>query len=639
MLAAVVLVAVLPSAPVSARALSDVATLDGITVVGGVLSPEFSSDVRFYRVGVAHGEDRATVGFDKGHPGQAVAFEDGSGSGLADTDAGEAGHQVDLAYGTNTVRLVVTPADAGADAATYTLSIVRAVPAGEVGVSADQAPSGLDGWPAADNAVGVLQVSEVESLVAEGIPRASNYYSVGLSAMPSGDVTVSVSPLADGDLVLYTGLTTVSMSDTGAVLTLTFGSSNWNNPQFLTVSAVDDPDSVNDFVTLRHTASGGGYDNVSVDLEVEIVDTDATLWLAEALVTVPEGSQHEPFVRLGSAPSGDVTVSVSVPDGTGSDLVLVDDSQSVRVTGSGPVLDSKTFTSVNWLRSYFVTVFALDDDDDVDDVQTLRFTVLGDGHDFYTDVPVTVVDDESGILVFDSRSVSVTEGMHAEYGVKLGARPSAPVTVSVSVPDGTGSDLVLSTSTSTSVSVSGSGSVLVLTFGSADWNVSQSVRVHADADADTDDDFETLRHTVSGDGHDFYADVAVTVADNNKGTLVFSDAPVSVDEGSHAEYGVRLSEQPSSEVSVTVSADDDGLALVSGAVSSVLGAGTMLTLTFSRTDWNVSQSVTVHALEDDDLEDETRTLAHAASGGGYGGVSGNVTVTVTDGRHRHAGVR
>ena len=541
MLAAVAVVAALLSVPVSAQALSGVATLDGITVAGGDLSPGFSSDVRFYRVDVVHGEDRATVGFDKGHPAQAVAFEDGSGAGLADVDAGEAGHQVDLAYGVNTVRLVVTPADAAADAAVYTLSIVRAEPAAVDGVSADRAPAtvapaGLDNRPVAANEKRLVFDTQFDTrsvMVTEG---SRDKYGVKLSALPSADVTVVVSASAGGDLVLGRA------ADSGSVLALTFGTTDWDTFQSVNVHADDDADFAIDFETLHHTASGGGYDGATGDVTVTVADNDTgALVLDKSLLTIPEGSHREVAVKLSAEPSGNVTLSVSVPNGAGSDLVVTRHDQSVHVTGSHPVLEH-TFTTRNWDRFYGIDMHGTHDADDVDDVHTLRYTVSGADHDFYVDVPVRVVDDESGVLVFDSRWVSVTEGSHSEYGVKLGAEPSGEVTVEVSVPGGDDSDLVLSTPSAGSVSVSDSGSVLALTFGTADWDTYQSVRVHADEDEDAGDDFETLRHAVSGDGHDFYADVAVTVEDT--GTLVFSDTAVSVPEGSHVEYGVKLGAEP-----------------------------------------------------------------------------------------------
>ncbi len=625
---AAALIAVLLSVPVSAQALSGGATLDGITVAGGALSPEFSSDVRFYRVGVAHDEDQATVGFTRGHPGQAVAFEDGSGWVLADADVGEVGHQVDLAYGVNTVKLVVTPADAAADAATYTLSIVRAVPEGVVGVSADWAPAGLDGRPVGDS-VGVLMFDSTPLTVREG-SHAS--YGVKLSEQPTGDVSVEVSvPGGDSsDLVLVAGAASVSVSGSGSVLALTFSSSDWDTFQSVTVGAGDDDDVGDDSERLAHAASGGGYDNVSAEVMVTVDDDDTGGLEFDPGVGhlgVFEGYASSYRVKLSNLPSGDVTVRVaSLAD---SDLVLSSAAGvSVSVSGEGSVL-VLTFTTDDWDTYQSVKVHADYDADPVVDVVTLRHSASGGDYMASGDFMVKVIDTVG--LEFAPTSVSVVEGSSTEYGVRLSNRPSGDVTVRVaSLAD---SDLVLSLSAGVSVSVSGEGSVLVLTFTTRDWDTYQSVKVHADHDDDVGDDKVTLRHDASGDDYGVSGDVSVTVTDGDVGALDFTGAPVSVVEGSSVEYGVRLSNRPSGDVAVRVAslADSDLVLSLSAGVSvSVSGEGSVLVLTFTTDDWDTYQSVKVHADHDDDVGDDKVTLRHDASGGGYDSVSDDVEVTVDD---------
>ena len=54
-------------------------------------------------------------------------------------------------------------------------------------------------------------------------------------------------------------------------------------------------------------------------------------------------------------------------------------------------------------------------------------------------------------------------------------------------------------------------------------------------------------------------------------------------------------------------------------------------LTYTATDWNMAQEVTVTAGEDDDYLDDEATLTHTPAGGGYDGVTADeVTVTVDD---------
>ena len=97
--------------------------------------------------------------------------------------------------------------------------------------------------------------------------------------------------------------------------------------------------------------------------------------------------------------------------------------------------------------------------------------------------------------------------------------------------------------------------------------------------------------------------------------LLFSQLEVPVVRGSAASYTVRLATQPTSTVTVTVAGpteSDGGLTV------------TPAQLTFSDSDWNQAQVLTVWAAESEG-EYRRATFAHAASGGGYEGVTGDVT--------------
>ena len=123
--------------------------------------------------------------------------------------------------------------------------------------------------------------------------------------------------------------------------------------------------------------------------------------------------------------------------------------------------------------------------------------------------------------------------------------------------------------------------------------------------------------------------------------LVFTDAPVTITEtgsvtqvGSSAtnvtaEYKVELATEPTADVTLT-------LAFATGSDSDITfkdasdNLVTTLSLTFTTTNWDDEQTVTVNAASDDDALDDTATITHTASGGDYGSVTGDVSVTVTD---------
>ena len=85
------------------------------------------------------------------------------------------------------------------------------------------------------------------------VPEGSNAkYTVVLDTQPSANVTISVSFASGSD----TDITVDKNS-------LTFTTDNWDTAQEVTVSAAEDDDATDGAATIEHTASGGGYNNVS----------------------------------------------------------------------------------------------------------------------------------------------------------------------------------------------------------------------------------------------------------------------------------------------------------------------------------------------------------------------------------------
>ncbi|MCY2991112.1 MAG: autotransporter-associated beta strand repeat-containing protein [Planctomycetota bacterium] len=108
-------------------------------------------------------------------------------------------------------------------------------------------------------------------------------------------------------------------------------------------------------------------------------------------------------------------------------------------------------------------------------------------------------------------------------------------------------------------------------------------------------------------------------------TVTPSDESTAVTEGVGTDtYTLVLDFAPSDTVTITATPDDQ-LDLGSGA-------GVAITKTFTTSDWNVPQTVTVAAVDDQVVEaPHTGTITHTASGGGYdtAAISG-VTATITD---------
>ena len=491
----------------------------------------------------------------------------------------------------NVAQSVTVTAGEDPDGADDSVTLTHTAAGGEyAGVAASLAVTVVDNDRAIVLAPGSLSVGEGDST---GVT-----YSVRLATPPTADVTVTVSGQAGSDLTLG------GLSGSG---TLTFTPTNWNVAQTVTVTAGEDSDGRNEVVTLMHTAAGGEYAGVAASLAVTVADNDRGIVLAPESLSVGEGDATGVTysVRLTTPPTADVTVTVSGQ--AGSDLTLG------GLSGSGTL----TFTTTDWDVAQTVTVTAGEDDDAGDDSVTLMHTAAGgDYAGVVADLAVTVVDDESAGLVLSVSSLSVDEGdaTGGSYSVRLATPPTADVTVTVSGQ--AGSDLTLG-------GLSGSGT---LTFTTTDWDVAQTVTVTAGEDDDAGDDSVTLMHTAAGgDYAGVVADLAVTVVDDESAGLVLSVSSLSVDEGdaTGGSYSVRLATPPTADVTVTVSGQA-GSDLTLGGLS---GSGT---LTFTTTDWDVAQTVTVTAGEDDDAGDDSVTLMHTAAGGEYTGAVADLAVTVVD---------
>ncbi|MCY4129552.1 MAG: fibronectin type III domain-containing protein [Gammaproteobacteria bacterium] len=85
--------------------------------------------------------------------------------------------------------------------------------------------------------------------------------------------------------------------------------------------------------------------------------------------------------------------------------------------------------------------------------------------------------------------------------------------------------------------------------------------------------------------------------------LILSPTSLVMDEGDSAKYFIKLYEQPSENVSVRVRSDSPYAASVSP-----------VSLTFTSSNWNIAQFVTVTGLHDLDEDDEMLAITHMAAG-------------------------
>ena len=102
-------------------------------------------------------------------------------------------------------------------------------------------------------------------------------------------------------------------------------------------------------------------------------------------------------------------------------------------------------------------------------------------------------------------------------------------------------------------------------------------------------------------------------------SLVLSPTSLDVPEVASASYTVKLATLPTADVTVSIG----------GTANTDLSLN-KTSLTFTTSNWDTTQSVRVSAAQDSDALNDTATLTHTATGGGYGAVSADLSVTVTD---------
>ena len=382
-----------------------------------------------------------------------------------------------------------------------------------------------------DDSAGVT-VSESSLTIEEG---GSGAYTVVLDTQPSADVTVTISGHSGTDVSLDT-------------TELTFTDGNWNVPQRVTVTAVEDDDAVDEqVVTITHTVSSTddtNYDGLPADdVAVTITENDTVgVTVSETSLIIDEADSGDYTVVLDSEPAGDVTVTVGGYSGTD---VSLDETEL-------------TFTDRSWSVPQTVTVTAEQDHDAVDDTATLTHTVGSADDTAYDGLPagsvtVTVTDDDGpGVSVsFGQGTYSVDEGDTLHVTVTLSADPERTVEIPISTES-------LGETTSSDYSVVPT----TLTFNSND--TSRTLAFTATAD-NLDDDgesvrlgFEGLPPGVSAGGT---AETVVSIDDDDlpsSVTVQFGSPTYSVDEGSGVPITVTLSEDPERTVEIPISTESLG---------------------------------------------------------------------------------
>ena len=345
--------------------------------------------------------------------------------------------------------------------------------------------SGTDLTIIEDDAKGiVLAPSAVSPTEGE---TTGEQYTVRLASEPTGTVTVHADAPAGSDV-------RVASSGTPALTaSLTFTTTNWETPQPFTVTAVEDADGEDDTgLAISHRVAGADYEGLTVTDTVAVtIDDDDVPGIQVAVqdgepAEVEEGDEINLDVKLNTLPTGNVTVTLTVPS---------------ELSASSSTL---TFTTGNWSTVQTVTVEALDDDDAIPDADfTIGFTASGaDYAEVTKSFALAVLEDDSEELVVDPLALEFGEGADGEITVKLASEPAGPVTVRATLDADADPGVTVSPATRR--------------FTPSNWAQTKTFTVAGAEDADSDVGTATVTFAVDAGDYDAPdVPVAVTVIDDD----------------------------------------------------------------------------------------------------------------------------
>ena len=429
-----------------------------------------------------------------------------------------------------------------------------------------------------------VTLSESALTIDEG---GTGTYTVQLDSEPTGNigtVTVTFNEPTDNSHV------------TTAPEFLTFTPLNWNIPQTVTVTALEEEDAGDDEATVTHSVSGAFYGGrvTAADVTDSVTDNDTRgVTLSESDVTVFEGGTGTYAVQLDTEPTGNVTVTIH------------DSTDNTDVTTNPGTL---TFGPEDWDEPQTVTVTVQGDDDSGNEEATVAHSISGADYAGVSapDTTINVTDNDNAGVFISPTFHAVVDVCNYIYAVTLLTEPTGEVTVTIGDPS----------------NMDVTAEPADLTFTQDNWNDAQDVTVTCTRDDDAAVDKANVTHSVSGADYDGFTapDVVITVYDTDIAGVTLSESSLEIGEGGTDTYTVQLDTEPTGNVTVIIN-DPTNTHVTADPAD----------LTFTPDNWDETQTVTITVAADDEADDNTASVTHSVSGGDYGPVNvDGVIVTVTE---------
>jgi large repetitive protein len=393
-------------------------------------------------------------------------------------------------------------------------------------------------------------------------------FTVALQSKPGGDVLLDV---------------TSSRTTEGLVspATLAFTEVNWNAPQTVTVTGVDDrvADGMQTYV-VHVTPNAASVDLAyamlnEVDVNLSNTDDDSagiTVVAGQALTTTEGGGTASFTIALNSQPTSDVSIALSSND-----------------TSEGTVGPTTlTFTHDNYAAPQTVTIKGVNDD-------------MQDGNQPYRILTAPAVSNDAGYSGMDATNVELTNIDDDSAGVTVSA-PNQPLMTSENLTSATFT-VVLNSQPAAEVNIpvassntaEGTVSPGNLKFTLDNWRAPQTVTVKGvedDGTADGSQQYQVwlLQAATTDPNYNINPpNVNVLNVDNDSPGITLRNTAnlTTKEDGAMANFLIVLNSKPTADVNIALSSSRPAE-----------GSVTPASVKFTGANWNAPQAVTITGVDD-----------------------------------------
>ncbi|OQY43197.1 MAG: hypothetical protein B6242_15145 [Anaerolineaceae bacterium 4572_78] len=439
-----------------------------------------------------------------------------------------------------------------------------------------------------------------KSVNTRSVNACFDMYTIVLNSEPTSTVIITMTH--DSEII---------MSDTE----LAFTADNWDMPQPITVTAIND----NWDETTPHTSTIAHFiqsddplysKQILMNVYAVITDDDIVgVTISPTLFMLNEGDTDTYQISLDSEPTDVVTITVKAN---------IDDSGGSMLALTSTML---VFSPTTWTEPQTVTLTVIDDNFDEPDTyqNIISHTITSNDlmYDMLTlsEVTITITDDDTYGVTISPTLFMLNEGDTDTYQINLNSEPTDVVTITL--------DLALSTTPPIQRGGAGGGVDLALTstmlvFSPTTWTEPQTVTLTVIDDNFDEPDvyYNTITHAITSTdvmyGMLILPDVTIAITDDDTLGVTITPTQLTMLEGESGSYQISLNSRPTA----TVTIDMTPLSLLKGRGK---GWGQIsishASIIFEPDSWTEIQTIQVTAIDDDIDEADTHAsiIAHTST--------------------------